>query len=113
MTTIVSKVLIPSKFALSVAEIQYTASGTRTIIDKMTATNNATVPVTFSCWLVPSGGSAGTSEARLINQRELASKQTWTCPEIAGHTLEPNDSIVTLASAGASITIRASGREIT
>jgi len=113
MTTIVSKVLIPSKYALSTTETQYTATGVRTIIDKMTATNNGSVPVKFSAWIVPSGGSATSSEARLLNQRELAVGQTWTCPELAGHTLEPNDSIVTLASAGASITIRASGREIT
>jgi hypothetical protein len=109
---ITAKTLIPARYVVSATEVQYTAVGNRVIVDKMTATNNANSPVEISVFIVPSGGQTTNAEHRLINRREIAARGTWLCPEIAGHVLEPNDKIVTQASVGGSITLRASGREI-
>lgn len=112
MTTIVAKVLVPARYAVSSETVQYTATGKRTIVDKMTATNNANAPVEFSVFTVPAGQSITSAEARIINRREIAARATWLCPEVTGHVLEPGERLVTLASVSGSITIRASGREI-
>ena len=113
MTTIVNKRLIIAKYALTTPEVEYTANGCRTIIDKFTGTNQNAVPVELSILILPPGGLSSSAEFRLLNRKEIASRGTWMCPEVVGHVLEPNESLVVLASLGASITIRASGREIT
>lgn len=110
--TVVAQTLIQAKYAVSAFEVQYSPSGARTIIDKFTATNNGTSPVEFSLFLVPNGQSVGNAQHRLLNRREIEPKACYTCPEIVGHVMESGDSIVTLASVGGSITIRASGRVI-
>lgn len=111
--TVVAKTLIPARYAVGSFETQYTANGVRTIVDKFTATNNSASTVEFSVFLVPNGGSTSDPEYRLLDRREIEPKACYTCPEIAGHVMDSGDSIVTLASVGASITIRASGREVT
>lgn len=89
----------------------YTATNVRTIIDKMTLTNTTAGAVTATIDLVDNGGTAGVSE-RIISARSIASGETYTCPEIVGHILNAGDSIQGLSSAAASLTIRASGREV-
>lgn len=49
----------------------------------------------------------------ITKTKALASGEAYTFPEIVGHVLGPGDMLSTLASAAASITIRASGREVT
>ena len=111
--SVVAKTLIPARYAVSAFETQYTANGVRTIVDKFTATNNSGSVVEFSLFLVPNGGTAGDAQHRLLNRRSIDPGICYTCPEIVGHVMEPGDKIVTLASVGGSITIRASGREVT
>jgi len=109
---ILVKTLIPAKQAENVQTTQYTAASCRTIIDKFTATNTAAVNVTFSVNLVSSGGSAGASNL-IVDSRAVAPDETYTFPELVGQVLEPGGFISTIASAATSLTIRASGREIT
>lgn len=104
-------VVIPSKAAENAQTTQYTSASLKTIIDKFTATNVTGGNVTFAVNLVNSGGAAGA--ANLMFSRTLLPGQCYTCPELVGHTLEVNDFISTLAGAAASITIRASGRQVT
>lgn len=106
------KVLIPAKQAESVQTTQYTATNTKAIIDKFTATNTSVGNVTISVNLVNSGGSVGVSNVITIT-RTIAPGEPYTFPELVGHALEPGDFISTIASAATSLTIRASGREIT
>jgi hypothetical protein len=68
--------------------------------------------VTISVNLVISGGSAATSNL-IVDTRSLAPDETYTFPELVGQVLEPSGFISTIASAATSLTIRASGREIT
>jgi hypothetical protein len=105
------KVLIPSKIAENSQTTQYTASGVSAIIDKFTATNYSGSTATLSINLVTSADSAGNSNL-IVKTKSLQASETYTFPEIVGHVLAGGGFISTLASAATSITIRASGREV-
>jgi hypothetical protein len=106
------KVLIPAKQAEATQTTQYTAVNCKTIIDKFTVTNTTAGNVTISVNLVTLAGSAAATN-RIIDTRSIAPDETYTCPELVGQALEPGGFISTIASAATSLTIRASGREIT
>lgn len=59
-----------------------------------------------------SGGSAGVTNM-IVDSRAIAPDETYTFPELVGQVLESGGFISTIASAATSLTIRASGREIT
>lgn len=109
---VTTRVLIPAKQAENSQTTQYTATNVRAIVDKFTATNTSSSNVTLSVNLVTSGGSAAASNL-IMDARTIAPDETYTCPELVGHSLEPGGFISTIASAATAITIRASGREIT
>jgi 3-deoxy-D-manno-octulosonic acid (KDO) 8-phosphate synthase len=110
--TVTVKTLIPAKQAENVQTTQYTAANCKTIIDKFTATNTSAGNVTISVNLVQSGGSPGASNL-IVDTRSIAPDETYTFPELVGQTLDPGAFISTIAGAATSLTIRASGREIT
>lgn len=109
---VIAKAIIPAKQAENVQTTQYTAVNCRTIIDKFTVTNTSSGNVTFSVNLVPAAGSAAAGNL-IIDSRAVAPDETYVCPELIGQVLEPNSFISTIAGAATSLTIRASGREIT
>jgi len=106
------KNIIPAKQAENTQTTQYTATGCRTYIDKFTVTNTSAANVAFSVNLVASGGSAGASNL-VLDEKNIVPGETYLCPELVGQVLEPGGFISTLAGAATSLTIRASGREIT
>lgn len=106
------KNIIPRKQAENAQTTQYTATNCKTIIDKFTVTNTSAANVTFSVNLVISGGAAAASN-RILDARAIAPSECYTCPELVGQTLEVGGFISTLAGAATSLTISASGREIT
>jgi hypothetical protein len=110
--TVTVRVLIPAKQAENSQTTQYTASNVRAVIDKFTATNTTTSNVTLSVNLVTSGGSASAANL-IVDARTIAPDETYTFPELVGQVLEAGGFISTIASAATSLTIRASGREIT
>ena len=110
--SVLVKTLIPSKQAEASQTTQYTAVNCKTIIDKFTATNTSAGNVTISVNLVTSGGSADVSNL-VVDLRAIAPDETYTFPELVGQVLESGGFISTIASAATSLTIRASGREIT
>lgn len=105
------KGIIASQQLTNANATYYTSTNIITIIDKMTLCNTTGGAVTVTVDLVDSGGSAGVSE-RVISARSLAAGETYTCPEVVGHILNAGDTIQGLASAATSITIRASGRQV-
>ena len=109
--TVTVKVLIPAKQAEGSQTTQYTASNVKAIIDKFTVTNTSGNNVTFSCNLVTVSGSAGASNL-IIDTRTIVPDETYTCPELVGQALDSGGFISTIAGAATSLTIRASGREI-
>ena len=110
--TVSIKVLIPAKQAESSQTTQYTVTNAKAIIDKFTATNTTAGNVTISVNLVTTGGTAGASNL-IVDARAIAPDETYTFPELVGQALESGGFISTIASAATSLTIRASGREIT
>ena len=110
--SVLVKTLIASKQAENAQTTQYTAVNCKTIIDKFTATNTSAGNVTISVNLVTSGGSAGVTNL-IVDSRAIAPDETYTFPELVGQVLESGGFISTIASASTSLTIRASGREIT
>lgn len=111
--TVTAKPLIAAKQAENVATSQYTAPvGTRTIIDKFTATNTSGATATLTVNIVTNAGAAGDSNT-IIKAKALNAGETYSFPELVGQILAAGDFISTTASAATSITIRASGREIT
>lgn len=110
--TVTVKNIIPCKQAENAQTSQYTANNCKTVIDKFTVTNTSAGNVTLSVNLVASGGAAGNSNL-VLKAKTIAPGQTYTCPELVGQSLEAGDFISTLASAATSLTISASGREIT
>jgi hypothetical protein len=110
--TVTVKVLIAAKQAENLQTTQYTATNAKAIIDKFTATNTSAGNVTLSVNLVTSGGSPGVSNL-VVDARSIAPDETYTFPELVGQVLDAGGFISTIASAAASLTIRASGREIT
>jgi hypothetical protein len=109
--TVTIKVLIPAKQAESSQTTQYTATNVKAIIDKFTVTNTSANNVTFSCNLVTVSGSAGASNL-IVDNRTIVPDETYTCPELVGQALDVGGFISTIAGAATSLTIRASGREI-
>lgn len=110
--TVTVKNLIPRKQAEAAQTTQYTALNCKTIIDKFTVTNTSAANVTFSVNLVASGGAAGDSNL-IVKTRTIVPSETYLCPELVGQTLESGGFISTLAGAATSLTISASGREVT
>lgn len=110
--TVTSKSIISAKQAENLQTTQYTANNCTTYIDKFTVTNNSGANVAFSANLVGRDGVPGATNL-LIAARSVAPKETYTCPELVGHVLEPGSFVSTLAGSAGSLTIRASGREIT
>jgi hypothetical protein len=106
------KLLIPAKQAESAQTTQYIAVNCKALIDKFTATNTTAGNVTISVNLVTGGGSAGASNL-IVDTRSIAPDETYTFPELVGQSMEADGFISTIASAATSLTIRASGREIT
>jgi hypothetical protein len=110
--TVLVKNIIPRKQAENVQTGQYTAVNCKTVIDKFTVTNTSAGNVPFSCNLIASGGVAG-NDNLVLKTRSIAPNETYTCPELVGQTLEAGGVISTLAGSATSLTISASGREIT
>ncbi len=106
------RALFNAKQAENAETTQYTSNGGRTIVDKFTATNTTGAAAALTVRLVPSGGSAGATNT-VLSAKSIAAGETYTCPEVVGHVLEPGDFISTLAGTAAAITIRASGRQVT
>lgn len=106
------KNIIPRKQAENAQTTQYTAVNCKTIIDKFTATNTSASNASISVNLISSGGSASDSNL-IVKTRTLVPNETYTFPELVGQCLESGGFISTLASSGSSLTISATGREIT
>lgn len=110
--TVTVKNIIPRKQAENAQTSQYTATNCKTIIDKFTATNTTAGAVTLSVNLVAAAGAAGVANL-IVSAKSIAAGECYTFPELVGQTLEPGGFISTIASAATSLTISASGREIT
>lgn len=110
--TVTPKNLFEGQFAPGSATTLYTAPlSTHTIIDKFTACNISGGSVNLTVYLVPSGGTAGTSNA-VLSAFPIASGATLDLTQIQNQILNAGDFISVLAGSASSITVRGSGREV-
>ena len=108
---IIAANIIPAKNMENAQTTQYVATGVTTIIDKFTATNFSSNMVNVSVNLAAVGTATG-NDNLIVKTRTLQPGETYTFPEIVGHTLPSGGFVSTLASAAAAVNLRASGREI-
>ena len=108
---IIAANIIPAKNMENAQTTQYVATGVTAIIDKFTATNFSSSAVNVSVNLAAVSEATGNSNL-IVKTRTLQPGETYTFPEIVGHTLPSGGFVSTLASAAAAVNLRASGREI-
>ena len=109
--TVTTKVLVPSKTAENTQTTQYTATNVTAIIDKFTATNYSGTAATISVNLVTSADTAD-NDNLIVKTKTLQASETYTFPELVGHSLMPGGFISTIAGTASAINIRVSGREV-
>lgn len=109
--SVTPKTLVGSKQMEAAQTTQYTANNCKAIIDKFTATNTSGANALISVNLVSSGGAAGTDNL-IVDNRAIAPDETYTFPELVGQVLD-SGSFISTSGTATSLTIRASGREIT
>ena len=109
--TVTTKVLVPAKTAENSQTTQYTATNVTAIIDKFTATNYSGTAATISVNLVTSADTAD-NDNLIVKIKALQASETYTFPELVGHSLMPGGFISTIAGTASAINIRVSGREV-
>lgn len=107
---VTAKALINSQFAPNAETTLYTATSVRCLIDKFTGYNSSGSTTTLTIKIVPSGGSAATSNVMIV--KSLTSGDVYTFPEISGQVLNAGDFVSVLAGAASAVVIRMSGREV-
>lgn len=108
----VAKALVDASYAPNAETTVYTATGVRTILDKVTLTNVTGGAVQITLRIVKVGGTAGASNA-ITFQQGVGAGATYQASEMVGHILNAGDFVSALASAANSLVLRMSGRELT
>lgn len=109
--TVTAKVLIAAKLLENSQTVQYTVSGARAVIDKATVTNTSGNNVTLSVNLVTAAASEAASNL-VIDDKVIFPGETYLCPELVGHVIDPGGYISAIAGASGALSMRVSGREI-
>ncbi len=111
MTTSLKR-LVPGSQLTTAAVAYYTADGVKARIDSIALINTTAGAVTATVHLVPSGGTATTSNC-VLSARSIGAGETYIVPGAMGQTIEAGGTLQALASANTSITLVASGVEST
>lgn len=111
--TITPQALIAGSQIAATATTYYTApANTKAIIQNMTLTNTTAGALTATVHII-STGATETASNMVISARVIAAGETYNCPEVIGKVLLATGTIRALASSATSITITASGVEVT
>lgn len=101
-----------AQLGTAAAAVYTSPAGTWTQINKVTAQNTDASSQTVTIYMVPTGGSAG-STTITTNAQALSPGQTWNSPWEIGHVLNPGDSLQAKASAAAVVNFLVSGTQFT
>jgi hypothetical protein len=83
-------------------EIVSAEASTYRLIRKATFTNNTGATVTVDLYIDPTGSA----EVQMADTKTLIDGETWSCPDIEGHVLQPTGTIdVTGSAAGIDLVI--------
>lgn len=86
-------------------------ANTKSVIKKLTFTNNDTVARTVTVYLVPSGGTAGVTNI-LVAARAVAAGDTFDCTEALGQTMLAGGFISAFADSASKVTINGAVAEV-
>lgn len=107
--TVTAKRFINGSQLTGAAAVYYTVPAlTTSVIKALSICNTTAGAITVTIYLVPSGGSAGVTNA-ITSGLSVAANATYVCPEAVNQVLEAGGTIQAL---GANLTIVASGVEI-
>lgn len=111
MAVTAKKLFTPALLTASAATYYTVPANNRTIIKKLTFTNNDAVARAVTVYLVTYTTTADTSNI-LIKTHSIGAGQTYECYEAEGHTLNDGDFIQALADSAGVVNIQCSGVEI-
>lgn len=111
MAIIGRRMVTGSQLTTSVANYYSAPAASKAQIQALTLTNTSGSPATATIHLVTSGGSA-TEANRVLSAKAVAAGDSYKVIEAIGHWLEPGGAIWAKASAGTSISLVASGIEV-
>jgi hypothetical protein len=99
-----------SQLTTSAATYYTTPANTLTTISACTLTNTSAGAVTATVYLVPSGGSATTSNV-ILSARTLAAGESFNVGSAIGQTLAAGGTLQALAGTATAVALVASGYE--
>lgn len=108
--TIIPGVQIPAAAAASPG-LYICPVNTKTVIKKLTFTNNDTVARLLTVHLVPSAGTAGVTNI-LTKAAPIGPGMTYECFEAEGHALPAGGFITAFSDAASMVTCHGSGIEV-
>lgn len=111
MSATPKKLVSGSQLTATVATYYTAPTNTKTLIKKLTFTNNDATARTVTVYLVTSGGTAGVTNI-LTKAASIAAGATYEAFEAEGHILAAGETLQALADSAAQVTIQASGVEI-
>lgn len=96
------------------AATYYTCPSTVTNTSRIafTFTNTDSAARTVTIYVFDSGGTAGVTNI-LTSAKSLAAGETWTCPDLLLHSLNPGDVVQAFADTTAKVAYHLSGVEMT
>ena len=109
--SVTPRTITSAQLTTSAAAYYTVPANTKSIIKKLTFTNSTAGALTFTVYLVPSGGTAGVTNI-LISAQAIAAGECVECFQALGQTLQTGGTIQALASAGASITVAGAVAEV-
>lgn len=109
MTTTTAKALVQGSVLTGSAAVYYTAdAAVRAIVKSASVVNTTGGAVAVTIYKVPNGGTPGAANT-IISARNVASNETYNCPELVNHVLETG---ATLQALGSGLTFVVSGAEV-
>ncbi len=112
MSTYAKKLFNPVQIAASATTYYTSPANTRTIIKKLTVTNPTVGALTYTLYLIPTGGTAADTNT-LISARVINAGETQEVFEAEGQILNAGDFLQALASSATSLSLQASGIQLT
>lgn len=110
---VLAKKIIEGQQIAASATTYYTSpANVRTLIKKLTLTNTTANAITVTLYLIVKAGTAGVTNM-VLDAKTVAAHQTLEVFEVENHMLESESFLQAFASSAASITIHATGIELT
>lgn len=109
--SVTPKTITAAQLTATAASYYTAPANTKSIIKKLTFTNNDTVARTVTVYLVPLAGTAGVTNI-LISAQSIGAGECWECYPAAGQVLQTGSFIQALADSAAKVTIQGALAEV-